>query len=468
MTLVRKLGAALSAAALAAGLALLPASPAAAATAPLLSDFRLRTASLPAPSLQDRVNQLDARLPKLGVQNILLQANRAGAWATGSSSACPVQNIFTDSATGAKALPPGRRFCWNPSDANTVGGAYEWVPQGVTTVADAQADELWGSRQAVLVSWYDSNHQSDDNVTKGVRVSFVDANTNQYQHVLLAYPYISSSGGVPTWEAVTTPQSGDHGSLHAGGIVWYGNYLYVADTVQGFRVFDMRYIFDIKAAEEQGLGDTAATSTTGYNPLTGKWSSYGYRYVMPQVDWLVSDLGDYSGKDNDCSATGTPKFSSVSLDRSSGPSLITSEYCANTGGNNPTADEYGRIARWPLDSATGLLKRDSDGKVRATAAYRSPARYIQGATAYNGKFYLSQTGGGENGMAQLLEATPSNGVLSVSKARWAGIGSEDLSVWPSKSEIWTVTEFAGKRVVYTCPLAATADGTSCGGGAKVR
>ena len=32
---------------------------------------------------------------------------------------------------------------------------------------------------------------------------------------------------------------------HAGGIAWYGNYLYVAETNRGVRVFDLRNIFDL-------------------------------------------------------------------------------------------------------------------------------------------------------------------------------------------------------------------------------
>jgi hypothetical protein len=462
MRQLRKAGVALAAALITTGLALAPSSPAAAATAPSVSDFVLRSASLPAPSLQDRVDQLDARLAKLGVQNILTQANRTGAWATGSSSACPVQKIFTDATAGAKTVPPGRRFCWNDSDAGTETGNPEWFPQGVTTVADAQADEKWGTKQAVLVSWYDKNSDSSAPV-KGVRVSFIDAATNQYQHVLLAYPYINSAGE-PTYEPVTSPQSGDHGSLHAGGIAWYGNYLYVADTVQGFRVFDMRYIFDIKSSS---TGDIVDENTAGLQ-AGGVYTSFGYRYVMPQVDYLVSDLGDADPSTSKlCPSSGTPKFSFVSLDRTAGAHLITGEYCPNKETSSTGAvttagpDQYGRVATWPLDS-TGQLTRSSDGKIHATAAYRLPAPFVQGASSYNGKWYLSKTGGGTTGMASLLEAAPSSGVLTTSKTRWAGIGAEDLSIWPSQSEIWTVTEHAGKRAVYTCPLTATADGTACG------
>lgn len=418
-------------------------SPAAAATAPRLSDFVLRPASLPSPSLQERVNRLDAKLPKLGVQNILAQANRTGAWATGSSTAC------TSGAFSGMTLPPGRRFCWNAGD-NTTG---EWIPQGVTTVADAQADELWGTKQAVLVSWY----QPGEAGKKGVRVSFIDTATNQYQHVLLVYPYINGSGA-PDYEAVTSPQSGDGGSLHAGGLVWAGNYLYVADTKQGIRVFDMRYILDIKSAVNGDVENSNAIGWYDAYPDGEFYYSYGYRYVMPQVDWLVNDAGDAPGTTGECNVDGLPKFSYLGFDRANG--LISGEYCT-------TPNPQGRVAKWLVDS-TGRLVRDADGKVRAAAAYRLPARYIQGASSYNGTWYLSQTGGGSNGTAQLLEASANAGMLTVTKARFAGTGAEDLSIWPSKKEVWTVTEFAGKRVVYACPLAATAAGTFCGTGASVR
>ena len=33
----------------------------------------------------------------------------------------------------------------------------------------------------------------------------------------------------------------------------------------------------------------------------------------------------------------------------------------------------------------------------------------------------------------------------------AGIGPEDLSFWPGRNEVWTVTEHAGKRMLYGVP-----------------
>ncbi|MEU3270498.1 hypothetical protein ABZ639_06605 [Saccharomonospora sp. NPDC006951] len=66
---------------------------------------------------------------------------------------------------GQMDLPRSNTFCFDDTDTDDDN----WMPQGITTVADAQADEYWGSAQAILVSWYNKI------------------------------------------------------SIHAGGIVWYGN-----------------------------------------------------------------------------------------------------------------------------------------------------------------------------------------------------------------------------------------------------
>lgn len=101
----------------------------------------------------------------------------------------------------------------------------------MTTVADAQQDELWGANQALHVSWHDKRTEPK----KGVRITFLEPNARKYRHVLLVYPYTNSKGN-PSYEIVGRPQGG----INAGGVLWYGNYLYVADTTRGVRVFDMR------------------------------------------------------------------------------------------------------------------------------------------------------------------------------------------------------------------------------------
>jgi hypothetical protein len=425
----------------------LPAGRADAATPPSLGDFRLRPIDL---DLAGRVRELDAELPTLGLQDILAQANR-------QATSAPAGDPCNAEAFNGRGEEPAH-WCWDDSDTGPIdgdegSGRVEWMPQGVTTVADAEADEHAGSRQPILVSWYDKRIEP----AKGVRVSFLDTQTGRYQHVLLAYPYINSSGN-PSYEILDTPQTGDNGGIHAGGIVWYGNYLYVVDTQRGVRVFDMRYIFDLEAA---GNGDTSDGTQIGRHG--GTYYGFGYRYVMPQVDAWVNDVGDDNDGDNDCEAGGAPKFSYVGLDRSTAPDqLVTGEYCSD----NDADDRNGRVATWPLDDATGQPRPDADGRWRATSAHRLPQPNMQGALSQDGTYYLSRSRGeGDNG--HLIEAAASGsptGTLSATETRWGGVGVEDLSYWPSQDAIWTLTEYPGRRAIYSCPRVAPPDraGEVCG------
>lgn len=393
-----------------------------AAAPPSLDDFVLAPAGK---DLPERVDRLDAVLPKRGVQKILDEANRQGV--TGCRPTVPED---------PKPETPVRSFCFEPGDNDTTA----WYPQGVTTVADAQQDEQWGDRKALLVSWYDHNR----GVEKGVRVSFIDPETDRYQHVLLVYPYEGAAG--PTYEAVTTPQRGDGRSVHGGGIVWYGNYLYVSDTRRGIRVFDMRYIMDLKSA---GNGDTTDQNTVGLHD--GRYHGFGYRYVMPQVGtWEHPDGPAEFPPDNKCATGGPPKFSYLSLDRSTTPDmLISGEYCAAPAG----PDLYGRVAQWEMDGDTGLPRTGADGRWRAATAYRLPKSHVQGATSVDGRWFLSSTGGGPEGAGHLQAARADGtgtGVLTVdAPERDVAAGVEDLSYWPGTDELWTVTEHPGSRILYS-------------------
>lgn len=393
------------------------------AAPPMLLDFQLLPTNT---GLQSIVNDLDAQLPKLGVQNILRQANRDDA---PKGSACGSE------ALGTMTRPVLDKFCFNAGDR----GTEKWMPQGITTVADAQDDQYWGEKQAILVSWY-----SKEDPAKGVRVSFLDTDTGNYQHVLLVYPYENSYGN-PSYEAVTTPQKGDGSSVHAGGVVWYGNYLYVVDTRRGIRVFDMRYIFDIKSASN---GDVTDSTQVGRH--SGTYYSHGYRYVMPQVYGWTNPGGLATfPPGHKCNASGPQKFSFVALDRSKTPDVLTTgEYCADQGDPNLN----GRVAQWPMDGNTGLPKTTSGGVWQATAAHRLPKPRVQGAVSTSDRWYLHSTGNGESGPGYLQAAEPGSGAESVLRPvtgdHEVAIGVEDLSYWPGRDELWTVTEHKDKRIMY--------------------
>lgn len=81
--------------------------PAQAATAPSLSDYELRPATNQA-ELMDRVRKLDAELPKLGVQNILADANRYAEQSADSNTCNP-------DAVNSLQLH-GVSYCFNDSD----------------------------------------------------------------------------------------------------------------------------------------------------------------------------------------------------------------------------------------------------------------------------------------------------------------------------------------------------------------
>lgn len=422
-------------------------SPAEAATAPNLSEFRLRPASNQA-ELMERVRLLDAQLPKLGVQNILAQANRDGTVMTGSGAICNPDAVDVDE----RDLQVVYSFCFDSSDSSVRGGDVEWMPQGMTTVADAQDDQAWGVAEPLIVSWYNK----DSEYVKGSRITFIDRRTGAYQHVLLAYPFINDSQNA-TYMSLRNTQNAFGSSLHAGGIAWYGNYLYVADTRRGFRVFDMRYIFDLKAAGDKGN----TTDKTRIGRQNGVFYGHGYRYVMPQVAAWTSNGGQVENP-SVCRVSGSPKFSFVGLDRTGIDHLTTGEYCNGA----DTDDLTGRVARWPLDGDTGRPLLSNDGLWQASSAFRLPQPNIQGALSRGDTWYLTRSHGvdvpDEIDNGDLLRTSaPSGaaeGVLGPARRITAGVGPEDLSYWPGflgfGDVLFTVTEHPGQRMVYATPISA--------------
>ena len=338
-------------------------------------------------------------------------------------------------------------ICFNDGDNKTP----DWFPQGITTVADAQADKLWGANnRPILVSWYDHNN-GGGGATKGVRISFISPENGNYRHVLLVYP--TEHDGLLDYDSVRVsqdPSTADYGkALHAGGILWYGNYLFVADTGRGFRMFDMRRIFD--------LGKSVRGTTDGKNQIgyyMGMYYGFGYKYIMPQIgSWTRTAATGSACSNSDRSLS----FSYVSLDRSGTDHLVAGEYCKGTAATN------GRVVSWKIAgafNADGNLNMDTGYRWHADNAYKLPVSNVQGATRFNGKWYLSRSNGtSEAGILYITEkVTDSTKTLVVVSAnkQWLPIGPEDLSHWPkgtaanpSLGNLWTVSEHKGNRMVYS-------------------
>lgn len=277
-------------------------------------------------------------------------------------------------------------FRWNEGDEETS----EWYPQGITGLRT-------NGRAAVLVAWY---HKGD----KGVRISFCDVTDMgrvRYRHALLVEPAIV--GGRATVKAV---------KIHAGGCALLGRFLYVVDTSNGFRVFDVERMLEASTDQDDVIGVSG-----------GRLRAYGYKYVLPQV-------GGYR-----VSNSAPLRFSSVGIDRSTTPpSLVTCEYVKDS--------INGRVFRWAFDERTNLLV-ERGGVVRPVEAFVAQQDRMQGVTSWRGTWYLSCSS--QSGpFGALYAARPGR----PSEERSWSRGAESLHFSPTSGNLWSLSEHPGDRYVF--------------------
>ena len=301
-------------------------------------------------------------------------------------------------------------FVWNSGDA----GVDYWYPQGLTGSADAYSDGTYNGRKLGIVSWYHKPEVEGTSFNKGVRLALYDVTSMsdiKYRLLLLVEPIMN--GTTPDFKAVP---------IHAGGMVWFGDLLYVADTTNGLRVFDMGRILQVQTGNSSWIGKVS--NADGYH-------AFNYLYVVPQVSRYKL-----------CSSSCCTRFSFVSLDRSTTPfSLLSGEY---------TADSItGRVVRWPLDSTTGLLAL-TDGRVQATEAFFPGIDNIQGALSWKGQYFFSCSG-------NVLGLYTAKSGQSLAKRDWP-YGPEDLHYSPASDNLWCLTEHPGSRYVFAVKLASITAG----------
>ncbi|MGH1565631.1 hypothetical protein [Mumia sp. DW29H23] len=299
---------------------------------------------------------------------------------------------------------PGRAaaygFAWEPDDVDTE----LWYPQGITTSADADAGTTpggTGGRDVVVVSWY-AHHDARRN---GSRLTFVDLATLRYRHVLLVRPR-----RMP-WGVRAHPLP-----IHAGGIAWYGPYLYVAATRAGIYLVRIDDLLRLDPDARRGPSERL-----------------GYDLVLP----VFARLRAWSRDDGS-----RLRYSFLSVEHGSPAdgdpaSLVVGEY----GGVGKTQ----RLWRFPLDPRTHLPVRDEHtGRVTPAELHADVSPRMQGATALDGTWYLTTSQGrGNNG--DLLVGRP--GAFRRHK-KVLPTGCEDIAAWPQQRRLWSVTEWPGMRWVY--------------------
>ncbi|GGO76747.1 hypothetical protein GCM10012289_54800 [Nonomuraea cavernae] len=333
------------------------------------SPFVLRRATS---TLGEGAAKLAKELGRVTVETVLARGNRTAVRKGGAA------------ALGKMQPRPADWYAFDSADQNTA----DWYPQGLTCGEDSGTAKV----PVFVVSWYFKPRPPVPE--RGIRVTFLSPSTLKYQHALLVEARPDGS-----YQAI---------DIHAGGVAWYGDLLYVADTTRGLRVFDVRNLLDLRTAQDD-LGDPRRVGRANE-----RFHAFGYRYVIPQTDsWRVAQPG--------------PRFSFVSIDRGTTPhALISGEYAV--------AGPNGRVARWdlPLDGGT---PRD---------AHVMGHPKIQGAVSNRGRWYLSQAvDAATNGRLQVYSA----GKLLT---RQFPIGPEDLTVRGAK--VWSVTEFRNKRVIFGVDL----------------
>ncbi|MEV0238131.1 hypothetical protein [Nonomuraea sp. NPDC050786] len=320
--------------------------------------------------LAEGAAKLAGEIGSTAVEAVLAQGNRIA------------EHKGASGAVGSMRPRPVDWYAFDDKDEDTV----DWYPQGLTCSDESGSIGV----PAFLATWYFKPEEGE----RGIRVSFLSPRTLKYQHALL----------------VEAKPDGSYGpiDIHAGGIACDGDLVYIADTKNGLRVFDLNRVLDLRTAQND-LGDPKRIGRHG-----GKFHAFGYRYVMPQTDfWRVVKEG--------------PHFSFLSIDRSGGtPRLVSGEYRED--------DPGGWVARWPL----GL----SGGEPEDAFVMGQPK--IQGAVSWGGKWYLSQAAGAAANGKLLVY---SDGKL---ETRGFPVGPEDLTVQGGK--LWSVTEFRHKRIIFGVPL----------------
>ena len=352
---------------------------------------------------------LARRGPTTHVLRVGRRRDRAIASLTGRLERVGLDGVLADLDRDAvPAQVPGSAvragWSWDAADADDPG----WVPQGV---ACARAGEV------LLVSWYAPRRRLLR--TAGSRVSVVDVRDPQrvrYRHVLLVRPRRPASllglGRVP---------------VHAGGLAVVGDLLYVADTRAGVRVFRLD---DIARADTRRLPSDL--------PGSGAWRglrarrSGGDGSAAPVLPELVRvRQGALPGQDRF-------RWSFIGTARTGGRlELVVGEYGRK--GTTP------RLARYPLDQATGQPALDASGRWTPVEVHQRQPHRMQGV-ALDGSTWVLSSSTGEGNPGDLYVGAPGSFV------RHRGVlptGPEDLDWARPGEQLWCVTEWPGRRWLFT-------------------
>jgi hypothetical protein len=288
-------------------------------------------------------------------------------------------------------------FGWDGEDDRTSS----WWPQGITTSADRTGGDQ--GHRLVLVSWYRKDRAGTN---QGSRLSVVDLDGPsgpRYRHVFLVEAAAGSGGA-----AEARPLR-----LHAGGIVWHRDHLFVAGTTRGVAVARLDDIVRVPAPGGRGA-----------------------RYLLPV-------RFEYAGGAR--SGHVPMRYSFLSLEHAEQHhpvALVAGEYARRGGA--------ARLVRYRIDPASGLLALDAAREAHPVSLARAGIARMQGAAVAGGRWYVSTSAG------PWLRGSLHVGAPGAFRRRCGvlPVGVEDLSYWPAREELWSLAEYPGRRCVFAMDRAA--------------
>ncbi|MFS0910374.1 hypothetical protein AB3M89_01195 [Microbacterium sp. 179-I 3D2 NHS] len=257
-----------------------------------------------------------------------------------------------------------------------------WYPQGIDL-------GTWRGRRTVAVSWF---RQDATRRHLASRVSFIDLERSRHLDILLA---------VDEGELAPAP-------IHAGGLAWFEDRLFVAATGKGIWEFDLAGIRRVRGSLARRLAGSAGRGW----PTT---ALVAVRRRVHPIDLRCSYLGRVFDTE------GEP------LRR-----VLIGEY---------RTDENGSIGEFTLPD-------DADSSFREEDRFSPGIRSMQGAVRWGDRYFVSQSArmrpgvlwsGGRKALERDPEPLP--------------VGCEDLALDLDERMLWSLGEHPWRRVVRGIPFA---------------
>jgi hypothetical protein len=260
-----------------------------------------------------------------------------------------------------------------------------WYPQGI------DLGERRG-RRILAVSWF---RQRLDGHHLASRIAFVDLERSRHLDVLLA---------VEDAEGALQPAR-----IHAGGLAWFGDRLFVAATGRGIWEFDLSTIRRVRGADARRVAGSRARRL----PMTALVAS---RTCVHPIELRCSYLGRVYDD------AGEP------LRR-----VVIGEF---------RKDAKGRVGEFVLPDA-------GDSRFTEVDRFSPGLTSMQGAVRWGDRYFISQSdrlqpgtlwAGGRDSLRRNRIPLP--------------VGCEDLALDPEANLLWSLGEHPWRRVVRGIPFAA--------------